>query len=191
MDTTGSQKIYELLLLGGSAGSLDSLLSITASLTRTDIAVIIVIHRKDDNDSTLADLVAVRTKLRVKEAEDKESILPGTIYIAPPDYHLLLESDRSLSLDVSEKIHFSRPCIDVTFETAADVYGNRTVAVLLSGANSDGADGLKKIQEAGGITIVVDPSTAIVHYMPQHALQTFIPAHIIAAGELAAFISEL
>ena len=111
-----------------------------------------------------------RTKLKVKEVEDKDYILPGHVYIAPPDYHLLLEDENTFSLDASEKIYFSRPSIDVTFESVAEVFGAAVIGILLSGANADGAIGLSKIQQAGGFTIVQDPESAEVDYMPRQAI---------------------
>ncbi len=135
-----------------------------------NLAVIIVFHRKASDDTTLADLLSERTVYRVKEAEEKEEILPGVIYLAPADYHLLIERDFTLSLDVSEKINYSRPSIDVTFESAAEVYGDSLGCVLLSGANADGVEGLLRAQAFGSTILVQDPACAEVPYMPQEAV---------------------
>jgi two-component system, chemotaxis family, protein-glutamate methylesterase/glutaminase len=162
---------YELLLIGGSAGSLDVLINLLPSLDqKLEFAIVIVLHRKA-GESLLVDLLSDKTKWLVKEAEDKESIERRTIYVAPPDYHLLIEKDKTFSLDFSEKVHFSRPAIDVSFETAAEAYGPALMALLLSGANADGAEGLRHIKQNGGMTIVQDPKEASVSYMPQQAIE--------------------
>ncbi|RYY91053.1 MAG: chemotaxis protein CheB [Chitinophagaceae bacterium] len=163
-------RIVKLLVIGGSAGSLEVLLQLLPRL-RADLRfpVLVVVHRKS-SESVLPELLADRTPLPVKEAEDKEPMHPGTIYIAPADYHTLVESDGTLSLDCSEKVNWSRPSIDVTFETAADVYGAGVTGLLLSGANHDGVEGLRRIQAHGGAIWAQDPSTAQIAYMPQGAL---------------------
>ena len=121
----------------------------------------------------------------------KEVILPGTIYIAPPDYHLLFEDENSFSLDASEKINHSRPSIDIAFESAAEVFGSSLIGILLSGANADGAEGLKKISQAGGYTIVQDPLTADVGFMPQQALNLMTPDAIVQGDEIGTFLQNI
>lgn len=185
------QKKYSLLIIGGSAGSLEVLLMLVAGLKPLHMPIVIVVHRKEDNDSVLVELLSSRGSFPVKEAEDKETIVPGTIYIAPPDYHLLIEKNNSFSLDLSDRVNFSRPSIDVSFETAADALGEGLVALLLSGANADGAAGLEKVKAFGGLVIVQDPSSAEVSYMPKHAIETMEPDFIIAAPKLAGFINDL
>jgi two-component system chemotaxis response regulator CheB len=118
----------------------------------------------------------------IKEAEDKESIQPGQIYVAPANYHLLVEPDRSFSLDVSEKIHFSRPSIDITFSTSAEAYEERVLAILLSGANRDGVDGMLKVKAHKGFCIAQNPSTAQVDYMPLQAIDQQA-CHLVATPE--------
>jgi len=161
----------KLLVVGGSAGSLDVILKMVPGL-RHDLpfAIVLVLHRKSGGDYTLSDLLALRTKVRVKEVEDKEPLEKGCIYIAPPDYHLLFEKDNTLSLDYSEKVNYSRPSIDVSFESAAEVYGSSLACLLLSGANADGVKGLMAVKQAGGLVLVQDPKTADSPYMPQQAL---------------------
>ncbi len=182
----------DLIVIGGSAGSLEVLLH-TFSFLQDNIPapIIIVLHRKSSYDSTLADLFAARTNLTVKEAEEKEHIQSNTIYIAPADYHLLIEKDHSFSLDFSEKVNYSRPSIDVTFESAAEVYSNTLVCILLSGANADGVDGLKAVKDRGGIIVAQDPNTAEVPYMPQQAIQHLPIDFIVAGEEVATFINNL
>lgn len=182
---------HEMIVIGGSAGSLSVIISILRYLRRVDYAIIIVLHRKSTADSILTDLLSSHSSLTVKEAEEKESIVPGTVYLAPPDYHLLIENDRTISLDASEKINFSRPSIDVTFESAAEIYGNRLAGVLLSGGNHDGTEGLKKIHGSGGLCIVQDPASADVAFMPEHALAQFQPQKVVHKDELPVVLSLL
>jgi two-component system chemotaxis response regulator CheB len=164
--TTGA-----VIVIGGSAGSLEVILDITNRLPLfATVIIIIVVHRKIDNDSILENLVAHKTLYAVKEVEDKDAIIPGTIYIAPPDYHLLIENKDTFSLDSSEKVHFCRPSIDVTFESVAEIFTNRVMGILLSGANADGAAGLACIKETGGHTLVQNPETAEMSIMPQQAI---------------------
>jgi len=139
----------------------------------------------------LAHLFSSRTKFKVKEVEDKDSISPGYIYIAPPDYHLLVENENCFSLDSSEKIYFSRPSIDVTFESVAQVFGDAVIGVLLSGANADGAQGLSIIKQTGGFTIVQDPKSAEVDFMPRQAIEQLEPDAIVNAAQLPAFLNNL
>ena len=137
---------YELMVVGGSAGSLEALLQFLPHLKQEkNLAIVLIMHRRG-GESLLTQLLQEKTTWQVKEAEEKEPVLPGTIYIAPADYHLLIEKDRTFSLDYSEKVHYSRPAIDVTFEAAADVYGPAVIGFLLSGANQDGTEGLQKIK---------------------------------------------
>ena len=183
---------YQIVVIGGSAGSLDVVLKIIAALPiNMQSTVLVVLHRKNTSDSPLVNIFASRTKLPVKEVEDKEALLPGTIYLAPPDYHLLIEDAQNFSLDCSEKIHYSRPSIDVTFESAGETFGAQCAGVLLSGANADGAQGLKAIRQQGGFTIAQDPSTAEVGFMPQQAILIDAAASIITTDNLPSFISNL
>jgi two-component system chemotaxis response regulator CheB len=180
-----------LVLIGGSAGSLDVLLRLLPGLhAQMHVPIVIVLHRKNTNDSTLRQLLASKTTRRVKEVEEKEAVEPDTIYLAPPDYHLLFEQDRTFALDYSEKINYSRPSIDVSFESAAEVYGPELLCILLSGGNADGTEGFRYIRQMGGTTAVQQPDTADVSFMPQHALDNGLADHIVAAGEMAAFINS-
>jgi two-component system chemotaxis response regulator CheB len=183
---------HKVLMMGGSAGSLDGILKIAAALPVTDhLVTIIIVHRKNESESILADLLSSRTRLNVKEVEDKEPIIGGNIYVAPADYHLLVENENMFSLDYSEKVHHSRPSIDVSFESAAHVFGDAVTGVLLSGANADGAEGLCRIQEAGGFTIVQDPVSAEVDYMPQQAIALMKPDKILNIEGIADFLSNI
>jgi two-component system, chemotaxis family, protein-glutamate methylesterase/glutaminase len=182
---------YELVIIGGSAGGLEVLLEVLPQLrTDLDYAVVLVMHRRG-GDSLLTGLLSDKTKLTVKEAEEKEAIRPGVIYIAPADYHLLIENDKTFSLDYSEKIHYSRPAIDASFETAAEAYGPLLAGVLLSGANADGAEGLLQIKQAGGLTIVQDPDEASVSYMPQQAIEKNAADKILTTWQVIGLLNKL
>ena len=146
-------------------------LDIVSALESTSaLSVIVVLHRKQSDDSALLDLLSKRTTFSVKEVDDKDKIEPQCIYLAPADYHVLVEKDLTLSLDDSEKINFSRPSIDVTFESAAQVVGDKLMCVLLSGANADGVAGLVAAKRKGALIVVQDPSASEFPVMPQQAL---------------------
>jgi two-component system chemotaxis response regulator CheB len=138
----------------------------------------------------MADLFKATCQVEVCEAEDKAPIKPGTIYFAPPDYHLLVEADRCMSLSSEEPVHYSRPSIDVLFASAADVYGQKLVGVVLTGANCDGAQGLKAICEAGGTALVQRPEQAHASAMPQAALEACPTARVLGLPEIAQFMQE-
>ena len=183
---------YNLVVIGGSAGSLEVVLKILPLLKPgSSASIIIVMHRKNTYDFSLSDLLATKTKWNVLEAEEKQVLQHDHVYLAPADYHLLIERDHTISLDVSEKVNFSRPSIDVTYESAADVYQSSLAAILLSGANDDGVEGLKKVKSSGGLTIVQDPKTAAVAYMPQHAINEVDVDLILLPEELGSLINQL
>ena len=136
-----------------------------------NFAVVIIFHRKRYDDSSLLKLLTDRTEFIVKEAEEKEQMRPGVIYLAPPDYHLLVEKDETFSLDDSEKVNFSRPSIDVTFESASEVLGDKLACLLLSGSNADGVAGLMKAKASHALVFIQDPASAEVSYMPKLATE--------------------
>lgn len=183
-----NRKKFGLLVIGGSAGSLSVFMKIIPELKLSmDLAVVAVFHRKPSEDDMLVEVLASKTEYLVKEAEDKDEIKAGVIYVAPAEYHLLLEKDKTLSLDVSEKVNYSRPSIDVTFETAAEVYKDALACVLLSGANADGVHGLQEAAHAGAYIIVQDPATAEVPFMPQRAMESITVDLILHPESLEAF----
>ncbi|MEZ0539702.1 chemotaxis protein CheB [Fibrella arboris] len=180
------------MVIGGSTGSLDVVIPVlTALQPPLTFALVLVVHRKNTANTTLANLLSIKTTLPVQEVDDKDVLTPGHIYLAPADYHLLVEQNGFFSLDDSEKIHYSRPAIDVTFESVADVYGPAVVGILLSGANADGTKGLMAIKKAGGITVAQDPATAQVGYMPQQAIDSEAVDWVFAIPELTQFIRQL
>lgn len=180
------------LVIGGSAGSLEVLLKVLPDL-RTDLSfpIIIVVHRKQGTDFLLADLLSSKTALKVKEVEEKEEINAKTIYIAPSDYHLLIEKDFSFSLDYSEKINYSRPSIDVTFQSAAEVYTDRLACLLLSGSNTDGVNGLIIMKSYGGLALAQDPNTASMAYMPEQAILKVEIDQVLKTEDMANYINSL
>lgn len=185
-------KKCRVLIIGGSAGSLEILMKVFPKLPLiTTFSIVIVLHRKNTEDSLLEELFALKSVIPVKTVEDKVSLNPGYIYIAPSDYHLLFEKDQTLSLDGSEKINYSRPSIDVAFESAADVYKKELTAILLSGANADGAEGLKAVRREGGIVIVQNPETAVMPFMPNSAINTIKPNYIMDADEIVTYIKGI
>lgn len=185
-------KDCKALIIGGSAGSLEVLLKVLPDLkVDLNFPIIVVMHRKAGNENLLTDLFRARTKLKVKEIEEKLKLEPSVIYIAPPDYHLLLEKNKSFSLDASEKVNFSRPSIDVTFESAAEIYTTTLVCLLLSGANSDGTLGLQKVHKKGGLTLVQDPLSAVVPFMPKHALDNAEIDEVLDPEAMANYINKL
>jgi two-component system chemotaxis response regulator CheB len=180
------------VVIGGSAGSLQVILHILSHLHHDfSIPIIIVLHRKNDQESELIEVLRYRSGLAIKEGDDKEEIKAATAYLAPADYHLLIEKNRTISLDGSEKVHFSRPSIDVTFQTAAETYGSGLVAILLSGANADGTEGLQHVHRYKGITIVQDPEEAITPFMPQNAIAHKLADEILDTKGIVDFLNQL
>lgn len=162
----------EALVIGTSAGGLNALKTILERLPGDfPIPILIVQHLSADSEDFWIQNLNARCKINVKEAEEKEAIAKGNAYIAPPDYHMLIEKDRSITLSQEEKVNFSRPSIDVLFETASDVYQEKLLGLVLTGASKDGAAGLRKIKRNGGITIVENPATAEFSLMPSEAIR--------------------
>ena len=179
----------EAVVIGASAGALEALSQILPALPSDfKLPIFIVVHLPPTPESLLTEVFAAKCALPVKEAEDKEPIQPGTIYFAPPNYHLLVEPNRKLSLSSDEPVLFSRPSIDVLFESAADAYGDSLIGVILSGANNDGAQGLKRIIDAGGRGLVQDPASAEAAAMPQSALKLSPAAKALSLRSIAATV---
>ena len=182
---------FHVVMIGGSAGSLEVITKMLAGLFNRNLAIVLIIHRKGSVHSSLADVLNLKSSIVVKEVEEKEKIRQGCMFIAPADYHLLIERDGSFSLDYSEKINFSRPSIDVSFECAAEVFGRRVIGILLSGVNADGVARLKSIKRAGGICVVQDPGSALVNYMPMQALLEVKPDKTLSSAEIADYLNSI
>ena len=182
---------YELVVIGTSWGGLHALRKVLNGLPAGfDLPVVIVQHRHRDSDHLLVTLLQDHTSLRVCEVEDKSELKPGDIYVAPAEYHVLVEPGH-LALSTEEPVRFSRPSIDVTFESAADSYGARTIGVVMTGANDDGARGLKRIADRGGAAIVQDPATAESPIMPAAALKMVPGARVAPIDQIGAVIGKI
>ncbi|WP_434672106.1 chemotaxis protein CheB [Pseudomonas sp. R1-15] len=190
--TDRSRPLIEAIVVGASAGGVEALLNIFTPLRKGfSLPVLVVLHLPDERNSQLAQVFRHRLAIPVEEARDKQDIRPGTLYVATPGYHLSIEADRSLSLSLEAPVHHSRPSIDVLFESAADVYGPGLLAVVLTGANSDGARGLARVKELGGITVVQDPKEAQVSTMPEAALTLHEPDHILTLQGIGQLLAGL
>ena len=182
----------EAVVMGASAGAVDALLQLLPALPAAyPLPIVIVVHLPPDKQSVLAELFHTKCSVTVREVEDKEPLEGGTVYIAPPNYHVLVEQNRTLSLSNEEAVHYSRPSIDVLFESAADAYGAGLVGILLTGANDDGASGLKIIALAGGTVAVQRPDTAAHPTMPQAGLKKCPNALVLSLSELAAMLQKV
>jgi two-component system chemotaxis response regulator CheB len=184
--------MYEAAVLGVSAGGLQALMKIIPALPAAfPLPIAIVQHLGVRSDAYLAGLLNRNSAIEVKEAEDKETLSPGTAYLAPAGYHLLIEPDKSFSLSVDDKVNFSRPSIDLLFESAADAFGETLIGVVLTGANSDGAQGLKAIKRRGGLAVVQNPKTAEASFMPRAAIAATAVDHIVELEHIAMLLLKL
>ncbi|NCP13949.1 MAG: chemotaxis protein CheB [Sphingomonadales bacterium] len=182
----------EAIVIGASAGGVHALLQVLPALPADfPVAILVVVHVPPRRDNALVALLAERCRLPVKEAEDKEPMVPATIYMGPPDYHLLVENDGTLALSSDETINHSRPAIDVLFESAADAFGARLAGIIMSGANHDGAIGLRAVYDAGGQAIVQAPATAEVACMPEAALAACPAARAINLEDMPSALKEM
>lgn len=187
-----TSNLHDAIAIGTSAGGIDALIYLLPHIpANCNSAIFIVQHISPNSESSFINLMRVKCKVEVKEACDTEEIKPGTVYFAPPDYHLLVEQNYTFSLSADEKVNFSRPAIDVLFETAAEVYKNRLTGILLTGANSDGSKGLKRIKELNGQTIVQSPQEAAFAEMPASALKLITPDKILTLEQLALFVQNI
>jgi len=182
----------EAIVIGASAGGVEALGLILPALPATfRPSLLIVLHLPRERPSLLVEIYEKRCALPIREADDKEPIEPGTIYFAPPDYHMLVERNRQIALSTEEPVHYSRPSVDVLFESAADVYGSRLLGIILTGANQDGAAGLHAIHRAGGVTVVQQPDGAKVPLMIVSALQRNPADFVLSLPEIAALLERL
>lgn len=182
----------QAVVIGVSAGALEALSIILPSLPREySLPVMVVVHVPPDKTSVLVDLLAEKCVVRVVEAADKEPICQGTTYFAPPGYHLLVEMDKSLSLSNDQPVHYSRPSVDVLFESAADAYGAALVAVILTGANHDGANGMKAVIHAGGRGVIEHPDHAYASAMPEAAMALCPTALVLSLEEIALYLRSI
>lgn len=183
---------YEAIVIGVSMGGLNALKIILSGLpAKFPLAIIIVQHISPQSDSIWINLLDRICKLPVREAEEKERVLPGNVYIAPPGYHLLVEKDKTFSISADHRVNFARPSIDVLFESAAEAYREKLVGVVLTGANHDGAAGLGFIQQLGGFAIVQDPLTAEAQVMPKSAIAATQTKNVFSLEKIVDLLIQL
>jgi two-component system chemotaxis response regulator CheB len=182
----------DAIVMGASAGAIQALYRILPTLPADyHVPVLVVVHIPADRSDLLAPLFQAKCRVVVKEAEDKEPILPGIVYFGPSDYHVLVEADRTISLSGDEAVLYSRPSIDVLFESAADAYGAGLVGIILTGANDDGAAGLRAVAAAGGVALTEDPAAAFAPAMPRAALKQCAEARSMSLDAIAAYLLGL
>lgn len=183
---------YQAVVIGVSAGGIAALEKILPQIKKnSSLSIMIVQHIPADGGNYLVEHFSSCCSLPVIGAEDKQKVEPGTIYFAPANYHLLVERQKSLALSIDAKVNYSRPSIDVLFETAAEAYCRQLVGVVLTGANADGAAGLAKVKEMGGLTVVQSPDTAEVATMPLAAIKSTQVDHVLKLNEIGPFLNDL
>ena len=182
----------DAVVIGASAGGVEALLLVLGALDAAlSVPIFVVLHLPRERPSLLAGLLASHCAVPVQEAEDKEPVRPGVVYLAPPDYHLLIDRGPALALSADAAVNWSRPSIDVLFQSAADLYGSRLVGVVLTGSNDDGAVGLETVARAGGLTVVQEPGGALVPAMPAAALLRVKADFVLALDGIAALLRTL
>src|SRR5215470_19306351 len=186
-----STRYYDVVALGASAGGLNALSQVLKGLPRTfPSSIVVVQHVSPGHKSWIANLLGRSTQLTVKQAEHGEIMLPATVYIAPPDEHLLVGPGK-VQLAHSQLVHFSRPSIDLLFESVAGTYGSRSIGVILSGSGKDGSVGIRAIKEAGGTTMAQDPSSSEFKTMPQAAIATGCVDFVVSIAGIANVLKNL
>lgn len=180
------------VVMGASAGGVGALMRVLEALPADfPLPLAMVLHLRPDAGNFLADILNRRSPVQVRQAEEKEHMRPGVAYLAPPNYHLLIEEDRSLALNVDERVNFARPAVDMLFDTAAYAFGRELVGVILTGANGDGAQGSKRIKANGGMLLVQDPLEAEASAMPEAALAATTPDRVLKLAEIGPLLVQL
>ena len=183
---------YELIVVGASWGGLHAVGTLLEGLgTQSSAAVVIAQHRSAEGGDELAHLLQAHTELPIRDAEDKDRIVPGTVLLAPQDYHVLIERTGALALSTEERVQYARPSIDVLFESAAEAYRERCIGIILTGANEDGAAGLARVKDLGGVAIVQDPGTAERGEMPTAALAATVADIVLPLEQIGPFLRGL
>lgn len=182
----------QLIVIGASAGGLESVTRILSPLPKEyPIPIVMVQHRAKEHPNLLEEVLQTKISLKISQIEEKTHISPGCVHVAPADYHVLIEKNCTFSLSSEEKVAYSRPSIDVLFESAAIVYKNRLTSVILSGANHDGADGVRLIKSLGGINIALNPTETVFSVMPQSAINTKCVDHVMKLDEIAHYLLKI
>jgi len=183
---------YEAIVIGVSSGGMTVLKCIFSALPAGfSIPIIIVQHVSARSANEWIKLLNEKSNLTIKEADEKEKIESGKVYIAPANYHLLIESDKTVSLTIDEYVNFARPSIDVLFESAAEAYKNKLIGIVLTGSNSDGTKGIKRVKECGGLAIIQDPETAESPTMPASAIAAVEPDYILSLDKIIGLLIKL
>lgn len=188
---TCDTKHTKAIVIGGSAGSIPVLNKILKAIPHNfPYPIIVCLHRMKNVSEGMLDVFAKASTNQVKEPNDKETIKAGSVYIAPSNYHMLVERDLTFSLSTDILENYSRPAIDVTFESCAKVYKNALIGILLTGANKDGVEGMCSLKKRGGITIVQNPDECMAPYMPQAAIQKKCIDHVLTSDEIIQFLKN-
>lgn len=183
---------YKAVVIGVSTGGVAALKLLLGALpTDFPVPVLVTTHITPDADDGLAVLLNTLSAIRVKEADEQETALPGTVYLAPANYHLLVERTGNLALSIDPPVNFARPSVDVLFDSAAEIYGPALIGVIMTGAGNDGSKGLLNIQERGGLTIVQDPADAEMDSMPKSALQLLNADYVVPLNEISGLLVRL
>lgn len=183
---------FEAVVIGASAGGIKAINHVLAPLPNDfPLPIIIAQHLHPHSDGYLIHILQEKCRLQVKQADEKEKINPGWVYIAPPNYHLLVEEDRTFSLSLEAPVNFSRPAIDVLFETTANAYQQTLIGIILTGANNDGSQGLRMVKQLGGYAIVENPKTAYVAIMPNAAIASTAIDKILPVEEIGIHLIQL
>ena len=183
---------HEAIVIGVSSGGMTALKFIFSALPAAfSLPIIIVQHINAHSDNEWIKLLNNKSQLTFKEADEKEKIENGNVYIAPANYHLLIELDKTFSLTIDEHVNFARPSIDVLFESAAEAYTNKLIGIVLTGSNNDGAKGIKRIKELGGMAIIQDPKTAESSTMPESAIAAVQPDYILSLEKIVQLLIKL
>ena len=183
---------YEAIVIGVSAGGMNALKFIFSVLpSGFSIPIILVQHVSARSDNEWIKLLNDKSNLTIREADEKEKIETGNVYIAPANYHLMIENDKTFSLTIDEYVNFARPSIDVLFESAAEAYKDKLIGIVLTGSNSDGTNGIMRIMECGGLAIIQDPKTAESSTMPASAIAAIQPDYILSLKKIVQLLIEL
>lgn len=183
---------YQAVVIGASTGGLEAIRTILRDLNKEfPASILIAQHLSPHSDNFMSKYLDEICHIRVKEADEKEKVVPGTAYIAPPNYHLLVERDGTLSLTVGRRENYARPSIDVLFESAAEAFQDKLIGIILTGANRDGSKGLKKVKELGGTAIVQEPDNAEASFMPRAAIEATKVDYILKINEISKKLIEL
>ena len=183
---------YEAIVIGVSSGGMNALKFIFSVLPAGFTAPIIIVqHVSARSDNEWIKLLNDKSNLTIKEADEKEKIEIGNVYIAPANYHLMIEKDKTFSLTIDERVNFARPSIDVLFESAAEAYKNKLIGVILTGSNNDGAKGIRRIKEYGGLAIIQDPKTAESATMPASAIAAIQPDYILSLEKIVKLLIKI